>query len=126
MDGKLAGSMDGTRTPSHTIKGVPQLGIPDKEVADLAQPYADGTATVTQFNQHGDPTKSYKFHNLWPTELAGIPVDWSSDMIEEFTVSFAYDYWTSGTTSSATANQTNDVNTGSPSTPTVATAEESG
>ena len=121
---KLAGKMDGTRSTT-VIEGVPQLGIEDKTI-EVAKPYADGTATVTQINQHGDPTKSYKFHNLWPTELAGIPVDWSSDMVEEFTVSFAYDYWTSGTTNSATPNHVKDVNLGPPSTPTVATSTESG
>ncbi len=114
---KLAGKMDGTRSTT-LVKGVPQLGIADKNV-EVAQPYADGTATVTQFNQHGDPTKSYKFHNLWPTELAGIPLDWSNDAIEEFTVSFAYDYWTSGSATGTTASQTNDVNLKNPSTPTV-------
>jgi len=117
---KLAGKMDGTRGEVVTAKGVPQLGIPD-ETIEIAKPYADGTATVTQFNQNGDPTKSYKFHNLWPTELAGIPLDWSNDAIEEFTVSFAYDYWTSGTTKTTTASANNDVSTGSPSTPTVST-----
>ena len=90
---------------------------------EVAKPYADGTATVTQFNQHGDPTKSYKFHNLWPSELAPIPVDWSSDMVEEFTVTFCYDYWTSGTTNSAIANQTKDVNLGPPATPTATIAD---
>ena len=46
----------------------------------------------------------YKFYNLWPTELAEIPVDWSSDMIQEYSVTWAYDYWGHGTTS-----QANDV-----------------
>ena len=51
---------------------------------------------------------------MWPTELAGIPLDWSSDMVEEYSVTFAYDYWTSGTTSTGTAGYTNDINTGKP------------
>ena len=38
----------------------------------------------------------YKFYNLWPTELAEIAVDWSSDMIQEYTIGFAYDYWGHG------------------------------
>ena len=33
--------------------------------------------------------QTYKFHNLWPTELAEIAVDWSSDAIQEYTVTFA-------------------------------------
>ena len=117
---KLAGKMDGERSTT-VVKGAPPIE-PDKTI-EVAKPYADGTATVTQFNQHGDPTKSYKFHNLWPSELAPIPVDWSSDMVEEFTVTFCYDYWTSGTTNSAIGNQTNDVNTGLPATPTATIAD---
>ena len=117
---KLAGKMDGERSTT-VVKGAPPIE-PDKTI-EVAKPYADGTATVTQFNQHGDPTKSYKFHNLWPSELAPIPVDWSSDMVEEFTVTFCYDYWTSGTTNSAIANQTKDVNLGPPATPTATIAD---
>ena len=30
---------------------------------------------------------------MWPTELGEIALDWSSDAIEEYTVAFAYDYW---------------------------------
>ena len=44
--------------------------------------------------------QKYKIHNMWPTELAGIPLDWSSDAIEEYTVTWAYDYWTHGIASS--------------------------
>ena len=117
---KLAGKMDGERSTT-VIKGTPPHT--DDKTVEVAKPYADGTATVTQFNQHGDPTKSYKFHNLWPSELAPIPVDWSSDMVEEFTVTFCYDYWTSGTTNSATPNQTKDVNLGPPATPTATIAD---
>ena len=117
---KLAGKMDGERSTT-VIKGTPPHT--DDKTIEVAKPYADGTATVTQFNQHGDPTKSYKFHNLWPSELAPIPVDWSSDMVEEFTVTFCYDYWTSGTTNSATPNHTKDVNLGPPATPTATIAD---
>ena len=117
---KLAGKMDGERYTT-VVKGAPPIE-PDKTI-EVAKPYADGVATVTQFNQHGDPTKSYKFHNLWPSELAPIPVDWSSDMVEEFTVTFCYDYWTSGTTNSATPNHTKDVNLGPPKTPTATIAD---
>ena len=46
--------------------------------------------------------QTYKFDYLWPTEVAGIPVDWSSDAIQEYTVTFAYDYWTHGSVSTTT------------------------
>ena len=104
---QLAGAMDGTRAQI-TVDGEPP-GLEPTQV-DSIDSLASGTATVTQMTQNGIPSKSYKFHNLWPTELAGIPLDWSSDMVEEFSVTFAYDYWTAGTTKTGTASYTNDVN----------------
>ena len=106
---QLAGAMDGTRAQI-TVDGEPP-GLEPTQV-DSIDSLASGTATVTQMTQNGIPSKSYKFYNLWPTELAGIPLDWSSDMIEEFSVTFAYDYWTSGTTTSGTAGYVNDVPVG--------------
>ena len=57
---------------------------------------AEGDATVTQLGTDGSDQGSWKFHNLWPTELGEIALDWSSDVIEEYTVTFAYDYWSQG------------------------------
>ena len=53
--------------------------------------YLDGNATVTQLTTDGDNAQTYKFYNLWPTELSEIAVDWSSDMIQEYTVTWCYD-----------------------------------
>ena len=64
--------------------------------------YLDGNATVTQLTTDGDNAQTYKFYNLWPTELSEIAVDWSSDMIQEYTVTWCYDYWSSGTGSNST------------------------
>ena len=58
----------------------------------------EGDATVTQLSIDGDDVGSWKMHNLWPTELGEIGLDWSSDVIEEYTVAFAYDYWSQGVT----------------------------
>ena len=57
--------------------------------------------TVKQVSTSGKVMQTYKFQYLWPTEVAGIPVDWSSDAIQEYTVTFAYDYWTHGSGSSS-------------------------
>ena len=108
----LSGKMDGTRD-TITVSGTGPPG----DTADTVvkpNPYASGTAIVTQLNQGGAKTKSYKFYNLWPTELAPIPLDWSSDMVEEFSITFAYDYWTTGKASTTGVNTTNQVNTGKP------------
>ena len=90
---KMSGFMDGKRVP---LFGDPTLSG--------ASGYKDGSATVTQLGTDGKAKQVYKFYNLWPTELAEIPVDWSSDMIQEYSVTWAYDYWGHGTTS-----QANDV-----------------
>ena len=40
----------------------------------------------------------WHFTNIFPVALGEIALDWgSNDAIEEFTVDFAYDYWTHGT-----------------------------
>ena len=86
---QISGSLDGTRTQT--------LG--DPILANGS--YREGNATVTQLGTDGVAKQIYKFYNLWPTELAEIGVDWSSDIIQEYTIGFAYDYWGHVTTSTA-------------------------
>ena len=91
--------MDGSR-----VKGTP--AAPNTQTAAVPGTTwnATGPATVKQFGKDGVLTQIYEFINLWPTELAEIPLDWASDQIEEYTVSFAYDYWTHGTTAAKKSN----------------------
>ena len=57
-------------------------------------------ATVSQYGKTGDVLKSYKFVGLYPVDLAAIDLDWgSNDTIEEYGVTFAYQWWESDTTS---------------------------
>ena len=87
---RISGKMDGNRNGKygdHLSAG----GI-----------FKEGTATITQFGTDGLPKQKYKIHNMWPTELAGIPLDWSSDAVEEYTVTWAYDWWTHGVKTSST------------------------
>ena len=57
-------------------------------------------ATVTQYGKAGDTLKTYKFVGLFPIDLAPIELDWgSNDAMEEFQVTFAYQYWEADTTS---------------------------
>ena len=86
----MSGKMDGTR---NTTYGDPIA----------AGTWFDGDATVQQLGTDGKVKQTYKFDYLWPTEISGIPVDWSSDAIQEFTVTFAYDYWTHGEETSSTS-----------------------
>jgi len=51
--------------------------------------------SVRQFAKvGGSPIRTYQFNGLWPTEVSTIDLDWNTtDTIEEFTVTFQYDYW---------------------------------
>jgi hypothetical protein len=56
-------------------------------------------ATVTQYGKTGNALKTYSFVGLFPVDLAPIDLDWgSNDSIEEYSVTFAYQYWSSDTT----------------------------
>lgn len=61
-------------------------------------------AQVTQFSKTGLPIRTYTFNGIFPSEISPIDVDWSStDQMEEFTVTFQYDWWevTGGITGNA-------------------------
>jgi len=53
-------------------------------------------ASVNQYAKTGSsPVATYKFVGLFPTDLSQIDLDWgANDTIEEFTVTFDYQYWT--------------------------------
>ena len=59
-----------------------------------------GSASVSQYGKDGSttPLETYSFVNIFPVTLSEIALAWdANDAIEEFTVEFAYDYWTHGT-----------------------------
>jgi hypothetical protein len=56
-------------------------------------------ATVNQYGKTGNIIKSYKFVGLFPLDLAPIDLDWgSNDTIEEYSATFAYQWWESAPT----------------------------
>ena len=68
----------------------------------LAQRPTDYTveAYVSQYGKTGNVLKEYKFIGMFPIDVAPIDLDWgSNDTIEEYSVTFSYQYWTSDTTS---------------------------
>ena len=59
---------------------------------------------VTQYGKDGTPLKTYRMVGMFPLDLAPIDLDWgSNDNIEEFAVTFAYQWWESDTTDVAQA-----------------------
>ncbi len=56
-------------------------------------------ANVIQYGKTGEELKRYKFVGLFPLDVAPIDLDWgSNDTIEEFSTTFAYQYWETDTT----------------------------
>ena len=51
---------------------------------------------LTQLTRGKAPSAQYSFASAFPTALGSIALDWSStDAIEDYTVEFQYQYWTS-------------------------------
>ena len=61
------------------------------------------TARVQQFDQLGSVVREYEFVGIFPTEVSTIDLAWETEGIEEYTVTFQYDYWqvSGGTTGNA-------------------------
>ena len=57
-------------------------------------------AVVNQYSKTGNIIKSYKFVGLFPVDLSPIDLGWdNNDSIEEYSTTFAFQYWESNTTS---------------------------
>lgn len=60
-------------------------------------------AFITQFAKTGEPIKTYRMVGAFPIDVAAIDLDWASgDQIEEFGVTFAYQWWESILTTDST------------------------
>jgi hypothetical protein len=67
------------------------------------------SATITQFSKDGNPTgtplKQYSIIGLFPKVVSAMGVDWNNtNQIQQFQVTFAYDYWIPLTTSGININ----------------------
>ena len=51
---------------------------------------------VTQFSKAGEHLHHYHFLGAFPTTLSAIPLDWGTQEIEEYTVTWTYDRWMPG------------------------------
>lgn len=49
---------------------------------------------VTQYGKSGNKLKKYKFVGMFPIDVSAIDLDWgSNDAIQEYAVTFAYQWW---------------------------------
>jgi hypothetical protein len=81
-----------------------------------------GEAIVRQYSKAGKsneekPIRAYKFVGIFPTQIDAINLDWeTTNSIETFDVTFAYDFWepyeTSKTNTGATDYSTTDTGKG--------------
>lgn len=85
------------------VGNVRLLGSPN----NLGQNTYQVDGNVTQFSKANTPIKTYKMVGLFPIDLAPIDLDWGqNDTIEEFSVTFAYQWWESDTTDSSSGTGT--------------------
>ena len=77
---------------AHAING-PETNL--RELGSASPSLYKADSQITQFSKTGVPIRVYNFVGMWPTEISTIEMAWdSNDQVEEFTVTFAYDYWT--------------------------------
>lgn len=50
-------------------------------------------AIIRQYAKTGEIIKAYKMVGCFPTDVSSIDLDWGADNIEEFSVTFAYQWW---------------------------------
>lgn len=61
---------------------------------------------IIQFGKKGNRLKKYKFIGMFPIDVSPIEMDWgANDSIEEFSVTFAYQWWESDTTDGQSADR---------------------
>lgn len=59
-----------------------------------ANSYKDTDAVVEQFGKDGELIRAYNFVGIFPVNIGAMGVDWdSTNTIQTFDVTFAYDYW---------------------------------
>ena len=88
---------------------IANINDPVENIRNSAASIVDGgygvDASVVQYGKRGDKIKEYEFYGMFPIDISPIEVSWAAnDQIEEFSVTFAFQYWTTpdaeGTTSS--------------------------
>jgi hypothetical protein len=85
--------MNSINSHEANIRNVASAGL--KDAANNQKYTLD--AKVNQYGKDGNinkPIKTYNFVGMFPVDLSPIDLDWgTNDTIEEFTVTFAYQYW---------------------------------
>ncbi len=65
----------------------------DTNIRSLPQNYKSN-GIVTHYGKDGNPLRSYIFEGMYPSTINSIDLGWDqNDAIEEFQVTFTYDFW---------------------------------
>jgi hypothetical protein len=77
------------------------INSPEGNIRDVRAATLDGgygvDARVTQYSKTGIPIKTYKFVGMFPINISPIDLNWqANDTVEEFQVTFDYQYWVDG------------------------------
>lgn len=51
------------------------------------------TGLITQFAKSNRELRTYRLVNVWPSDVQAVDLNWENEGIQEFQVTFAYDYW---------------------------------
>ena len=76
---------------NHTLNTRKEFSTAEGQNADYKQ-----TIKVSQYNKMGEHAHHYHFEGAFPTALSSIALDWGSQDIEEYTVTWTYDDWLPG------------------------------
>lgn len=71
-----------------------------RQVATASPSEYKSQAQIIQYSKTGQAIREYRFTGLFPTNIAPITMDWgTTDDIERFDVTFQYDWWDIGSSS---------------------------
>ena len=79
---EMSGGMDGARATSAAAATKGKAGYLHKDI------------TIKQYSPMGVVKQTYTINKAWPNAIADTPVDWGTDGLQEFTLTFSYDYFT--------------------------------
>ena len=108
---EMSGNADGQRTEKGVVT-TPAVLNADKSVltAAVTAPtqyglpgYKSRDIKITQYDQQGSKKQTYTLHKAWPNSIGEIPLDWATDGIQEYPVTFSYDWWSHKATDGATS-----------------------
>jgi hypothetical protein len=69
------------------------INSPERNTRAMPDVYKS-VAQITQLGKNEKPLKTYTFDGIFPVNISSIDVGWeTTDQIEEFQVTFAYDYF---------------------------------